>query len=170
MKNRTNLCAAILLIVGLLQMSGDLLGWPILKGIGAATAASPAPKVFTSLRGYEAYSTRFYLEWKAQDGIPHSLQIIPENYAKLRGPYNRRNAFGAILAGGPLLITDEKLQPMFQEVSTYALSGDAIILREMGIDPTAIAGNIRVRYEAVTNPPANSLPRELPSQLEIKCN
>jgi hypothetical protein len=46
----------ILLAIGLLQMVGDLLHVAPLKGFAAATAASPAPKVFSSVRGLETYS------------------------------------------------------------------------------------------------------------------
>ena len=50
----------ILLTVGLLQMTGDLLKIDWLKGFGAATVASPAPKVFSAVRGLETFSTRFF--------------------------------------------------------------------------------------------------------------
>ena len=94
-----------LLIVGLMQMAGDLLeqgglpgiGRP-LKGIGAATTASPAPKVFSVARGLETYSTRFYLEWWDRNGKEHSLEFTPELYSRLLGPYNRRNVYGAAVA------------------------------------------------------------------------
>ena len=39
---------ALLLVVGLLQMAGDVLRLPALKGLGAATAASPAPRTMDS--------------------------------------------------------------------------------------------------------------------------
>ena len=44
----------LLLLVGLLQMAGDTLGVPVLRGLGAAWGASPAPKVFSEVRGLEA--------------------------------------------------------------------------------------------------------------------
>src|SRR5262249_55411850 len=93
--------AVILLVVGLSQMSGDLLRLPALKAIGAATGASPAPKVFTATRGMEAYSTRFYLAWTDRLGVARELRLTPEIYQRLAGPYNRRNIYGAVLAGGP---------------------------------------------------------------------
>src|SRR5581483_2243312 len=127
--------ALVLLIVGLLQMAGDLLHLPALKALGAATGASPAPKVFTAVRGMETYSTRFYLEWTDCRGIAHELELTPEIYQRLVGPYNRRNVYGAALAGGPVLATDERLLGMYRSVSRYALCGHAPLLRELGIDP-----------------------------------
>lgn len=164
MSKHTNKFALVLFFIGILQMSGDLLHSPVLKGIGAATAASPAPKVFTALRGYEAYSMRFFLEWHDRAGQFHSVQIKPENYRRLRGPYNRRNVFGAVLAGGPLLTTDKKLQPLFTDVSAYALLGDAVVLRELGIDPKTISGAVSIRYEPV----AKTAMKGLPATLEVK--
>jgi hypothetical protein len=149
------------LLIGLMQMTGDLLNLPALKGIGAATAISPAPKVFTAIRGYEAYSTNFYLEWTDHNGAAHSQQLTPERYARVAGPYNRRNIYGAVLAGGPVLATDERLRPLFDSVSRYVLSGDAALLRELGLDPASIDGTIRVRYEPLPGTQMNDLPRVL---------
>ncbi len=167
-----NKAAVALLVLGLLQMGGDLLerlglgaaGRP-LKGVGAATTASPAPKVFSAVRGLETYSTRFYLEWRDRAGQEHSLLLTPELYARLRGPYNRRNVYGAALAYGPVLATDERTQPMFRAVVHYALCGDAPLLRELGIDPATVAGPVRVRYE----PRPGSDLGDLPRMLEAPC-
>ncbi len=51
MTERTrNALASGLLTLGLAQMAGDVLGIRALKGIAAATAASPAPKVFSAVQ------------------------------------------------------------------------------------------------------------------------
>ncbi len=161
-----NKAAVMLLVVGLMQMTGDLLNVPALKGLGAATLASPAPKVFTSVRGLEAYSTRFYLEWTANNEVAHSIQITPEIYQRVAGPYNRRNIYGAVLAGGPLLVTDERLLPMFQAVTNYALCGDAPLLRELGIEVRSVKGKVRIRYEPLPGTTMHNLPRVLEAQCQ----
>src|SRR5687767_2393267 len=122
---RINIAAAIILIVGLLQMAGDLLQVPTLKGIGAATMISPAPKVFTAHKGLETYSTRFFIEWTDRAGLAHSMEVTPAAYSRVLSPYNRRNVYGAVLAFGPVMITDPKGKPMFDAVSHYALCGNA---------------------------------------------
>jgi hypothetical protein len=68
-------------------------------------------------------------------------------YARLRGPYNRRNVYGAVLAYGPVLSTDPAGRPMFEAVARYALCGDAPLLRELGIDPALVAGHVRLRLQ-----------------------
>src|SRR5437868_2098252 len=163
-----NKSATALLVLGLLQMSGDLLellglkavGRP-LKGIGAATTASPAPKVFSAVRGLETFSTRFYLEWTDRGGQNHELLLTPELYGQLRGPYNRRNVYGAVLAYGPVLATDPRTAPLFRAVARAALCGEAPLLRELGIDPDDIAGGVRVRYEPRPGADLGHLPRVL---------
>jgi hypothetical protein len=161
-----NKAAMFLLTLGLLQMTGDVLTrlgsqqvGGIIKGIGAATTASPAPKVFTSHRGLETFSTRFTLEWETRDGQKQSLVLTPEIYQRVRGPYNRRNVYGAVLAFGPVLITNPQTQPMFDSISRYALSGDAPLLRELGVDPTQALGAVRVRYEPRPDAPVGDWPR-----------
>ena len=106
--------ALALLLLGLAQMAGDLGGLPALRAIGAATQASPAPKVFSAVQGLETYSTRFFIEWTDAAGARHSAELTPELYARLRGPYNRRNVFGAALAYGPVLSTNPATRPMFE--------------------------------------------------------
>ena len=162
-----NKVGIFLVVLGLMQMTGDLMEHYVyapvglaFKGLGAATAASPAPKVFSSVRGLETYSTRFFVEWTDLDGVAHSVRITPEIYARLRGPYNRRNVYGAALAYGPVL--PESLR---DPVMRYALCGDAPLLCELGIETHRIAGRLRIRYEPL---PGTDL-GDLPHLLEAPC-
>jgi len=136
-----------LLILGLLQMTADVLNLQLLKGFAFATAASPAPRVFSAVRGLETYSTNFYLQWTDHQGSFHSVKITPEMYSHLRGPYNRRNVFGAVLAYGPVLADQKPTRPMFDAVASYALCGNAPILLELGIDPDSVAGPLMIIFE-----------------------
>jgi hypothetical protein len=149
-----------LLALGMLQMTADVLHLRVLKGVAAATAASPAPKVFSSVRGLETYSSLFYVEWTDQQGTFHSTRISPENTAGLRGPYNRRNVYGAVLAYGPVLQSDPAARPMFEAVSRYALCEDAPLLRELGIPVAEIRGTPRIRIEMRPGTQAGNLPME----------
>lgn len=158
--------AIALLAVGLLQMAGDALHLLPLKAIGAATAASPAPKVFTSLRGLEAFSCRFFVEWDDKAGGRGSLAMTPAVYERLRGPYNRRNVFGAVLAAGPVLSTDRTTEPLYKAVTRYALCGEAPVLRELGLDPARFMGPPRIRYE----PRPGFAPGDLPLLLTAPCS
>jgi hypothetical protein len=154
-----------LLVLGLLQMTAEVLHLPAVKGIAAATAASPAPKVFSSVRGLETYSTRFYVEWTDASGQFHSLEITPERAAGMRGPYNRRNVYGAVLAYGPIMESDERLRPTYDSVAKYAVCGDAPLLRELGIDVSSVRGGLRLRLQ----PRAGSETQDLNLSLETRC-
>src|SRR5919106_1088490 len=95
------IAAGFLLAIGSLSMLGNAVGSDALKGIGAMICASPAPKVFSAVKGLETYSTKFRIEWIDHEGGPRSVLLTPELYARLSGPYNRRNVYGAVLAFGP---------------------------------------------------------------------
>lgn len=146
-------------------MVGDLSGVVALKGLAAATAASPAPKVFSSVRGLETYSSRFYLEWRDRSGHERSLQLTPQLGARLQGPYNRRNVYGAVLAYGPVLLSESRTRAMFESVARHALCGDAPILRELGVAPSSITGALRVRID----PLGAALPSDMPQTFERPC-
>jgi len=141
-----------LLVLGFAQMTGAVLeecgaarAGAALKGLAAASAASPAPKVFSSVRGLETFSTSFALEWDEPGGV-RCVTLTPELYARFRGPYNRRNAYGAALAYGPVLASNPATRPMLDGVLAYALGGDAPLVRELGLDASARTGPVRVVY------------------------
>lgn len=146
-------------------MAGDVLHLPVLKGIGAATGASPAPKVFSSVRGLETFSTRFFIEWTDSTGNFQSLEITPELYARLRGPYNRRNVYGALLAYGPMLQSDPRTRAMFNSVADYGLCTGAPLLRDLGIDPADVRGSFAIRLE----PRAGTNSEKLPLLISSPC-
>jgi hypothetical protein len=118
--------AAGLLIFSMIQMAGDLSGNRLLKGLGAASVAAPAPKVFCDLNGFEPFASTFVVTLDGDDTI--SLPITPDLYARLKGPYNRRNVYGAAIAGAPLLP-----ESMRQTVLAYAFAPDGPLGRELGV-------------------------------------
>jgi hypothetical protein len=140
--------AALLLALGLLQVAADALSLKTVKAVASATQASPAPRVFSAVRGLETYSTRFFIEWEAE-GRTESAEVTPARYSGIAGPYNRRNVYGAALAYGPVMMGDAHAEPMLRAVMRHALCGDAPVLREMGIALPATASGRRVRYEPV---------------------
>lgn len=162
---RPSVAAAGLLALGLLQMAGDVLGCTALKGLGTASAASPAPRVFTSVRGLETFSTRFVLEWRDRDGTDHRLEPTPEVYSRVRGPYNRRNVYGAALAYGPVLAADPRTRPMLEAVLSRSLCGESSLLSELGVDPDQIVGPVRIHFD-----PLPGTPRAIPRTLVAPCS
>jgi len=130
-----NLAATLLVIVGLLQMIGDLLRIPTLKAVGAALGVSPAPKVFSSVEGLETFSTRFFIDWTDVEGKEHSLELTPQVYSKIKGPYNRRNVYGAVFAYAPILASNKRTTAMFHDVTHYAFCNKTVLLKELDIDP-----------------------------------
>lgn len=132
---RDAIALGMLLLVGLVQMLGDILDVLELRAIGAATGASPAPRVFTAHEGFETYSSRFFIFWHDADGKRRRLMLTPAVYSGLRGPYNRRNAYGAALSYGPVLASNPATRPMFESAFEYALCHDTGVIEELGIAP-----------------------------------
>jgi hypothetical protein len=157
MKTRTWLLVA----VGLVGMVGDLLGLPTLYGLGLATHASPVPKVFTQREGLEGFSARYELRYDSVAG-PQTVELTPERYARLRGPYPRRNVFGAALAGGPFLATHPQLGGLHDQVSRWAFC-DHDVLAELGAPPANGPVELLVH-------PREGTSTELPLTLELSCS
>jgi hypothetical protein len=134
---RRALVVCFLLGLGCLQMAGDVLGMPRLKALAAASQVSPAMKVFTAHQGYETHAARFSLHWLDTAGRPQSLALDPSSYAGVRGPYNRRNVYGAALAYGPILRADPRTRPMQESVMRHAFCVPGTLRRELGIPQDA---------------------------------
>lgn len=169
--NRNSVLAGALLTLGLLQMCGDLLdragvhgAGAAMRALGAAGGASPAPRVFSAVRGLETFSTRFYIEWISRDGAPYSIEVTPALYSRMQGPYPRRNAYGAALAYGPVMAATPQLRELHASVMRFALCGDAPLLRELGIDGPRGGGTILIRYV-----PASGSTGELPNVISAEC-
>ncbi len=155
---------ALLFVLALAQMAGDVLGLAWFKGLAAATAASPAPKVFSAVRALETYSTSFAIRWTDRGGARQSLALTPENCARLRGPYNRRNVYGAVLAYGPVLAGDERGRAMLDAVLRAALCGSAPLLAELGVDTAGITA-----VEIVYAPLRPDALGDLPTRIAAPC-
>lgn len=138
--------AGILIGIGCTTMVGDILGIRPLKVIGLASAASPAPKVFTAQDGFETYANLFFVEWYSGDGLLNTTELTPEKYAGLEGPYNRRNVFGAVVSYSPVLEANPLTRPMFRMVMQRSFCRENPIIEELGVPRAAIQnGVVRIR-------------------------
>jgi hypothetical protein len=156
--------ALALVLLGTAQMAGDLLGLRPLAGIAAATAASPAPQVFSAVRGLETFSSGFALDISSDAGLGIRTELTPELNARLRGPYNRRNVYGAALAYGPVLASDPRTRALFDAISHNALCGRAPLLRELGL------GGIEIDSVSVEVTPRPGIPvPDLPLRWTVRC-
>ncbi len=116
------------------------------RGLAAATALSPAPKVFTVAGGIETFSGTHVVAWE-ENGVTRRTVITPALYARLAGPYWRRNVYGAALAYAPVLEASERTRAMGRSVAAFAIAGNAPLLAEMGIAPPPGAADVRVESE-----------------------
>lgn len=136
-----NVVALVLTAAGCLPMIGYMMESRALRGIGAASAMAPFPKVFSDVDGLETFASEFTLRWRDAEG-EHTLAITPELYSRLKGAYNRRNVYGAALSYGPRLPA-----PLWQSVFCYAFASEGPLRAEFGLPPDArqIAVQIRTK-------------------------
>ena len=109
---------ALVLGIGSLQIIGFLTQIDAIRNIGRLTSASPLPFVFSDFRGLETYSLEFNITAEGTDGRSITKLITPKLYGEFKGPYNRRNVYGAVLAYGPKL-TEPTEKPMVDSVLKY---------------------------------------------------
>lgn len=133
---------SLLVIMALLQMTGDLFNQTWMKALGAAWGASPAPKVFSSSEGLETFSSQFFLIWTDWENVLHRIQLTPKLARQLKGPYNRRNVYGAVLSYGPILSKNEMMRDAYESILEYAIGQNGPLLRELGINADSILEGI----------------------------
>ena len=103
--------------------------------------------MFTAHDGFETYSSKFFIDWQDVDGAWHTVELTPQAYRGLLGPYNRRNAYGAAISYAPVLAANPRTRPMLRSVSRFGFCGDAPLLTELGIPRDRVAYPLRVRLE-----------------------
>jgi len=137
-----NIAALGLSLIGCLPVLGYLTGSRALRGLGAATAAAPFPKVFSDVDGLETFASEFTLHWRDGQGGAHELPITAELYSRLSGAYNRRNVYGAALSYAPRLP-----EPLWTAVFCYAFKPAGPLRRDFGLpaDAHGFAVEIRTR-------------------------
>jgi len=134
-----NIAAAALCAFASIAMLGDLAGSRTLKGLGAISAAAPFPKVFCEFEGMEGFANEFSVRFDSL-GKQRELALTPEVYSKLAGPYNRRNVYGAALAGGPKLP-----RPIWESVFRHGFAPGGPLRRELGLPADATNITVVVR-------------------------
>lgn len=136
---RRNIATAALLVLGLSQMIGEVCGSRELRGLGAATAAAPFPKVFCDMGGLEGFASTFTLIGRTSSGTRFETKITPELCAGLRGSYNRRNAYGAALSFAPRLP-----DAMWHSVAKYGFGSNGPLRTELGLPTDTVDLRIRI--------------------------
>ncbi len=140
---RRDIFCGALIAVGFLQTLGFVSGVQIVRGLGLATVASPLPLVFTQFRGIETFAARFEMDLKLASGTHVRAEITPTLYAKLDGPYNRRNAYGAVIAYGPGF-TEEREKKILHSVLSYGFCSGGPLSDRFGVSERVSQATILV--------------------------
>lgn len=157
-ERRRDVASYALLGLGLLSALGFAAGSDTLRALGAMTAASPLPFVFSSFRGVETFAADFEIELTRPNGERVRHRITPELYAKLDGPYNRRNTYGAVLSYGPALDAAHE-RVLVDSVLRYGLCGRGPLAQRFGeVEPVQ---RISVEVRSKTRSKPNLFRREI---------
>jgi len=111
----------LIVLIGMLQIIGYLTGIDSIRNMGRITSSSPLPLVFSEVKGVETFASDFYFQYTTEMNETNKIKITPEIYSKLKGPYNRRNIFGAAISYGPVLPED-----LWKSVINYGLCNDIL--------------------------------------------
>jgi len=123
----------LLIGLGLLQSIGYIFSVPLIRGLGAASVASPLPLVFSHFRGLETFSSKFHLKLTLDTNETKEFELTPELYDKFPGPYNRRNVYGAVVAYGTEL-KEHNERELVHYVLSYAFCNPAILAKSLGVE------------------------------------
>ncbi len=135
-----NRIAFLVLVLGLTRMVGNWTQSKVLQGIGAASGIAPFTKVFSATDGYEAFTASFVIRGTAANGAVSEIQLTPEIYSQLRGPYMRRNVYGAALVFAPRL--PEALR---MTLHNQALRPDSPLRTELEIPADWVSAELIIR-------------------------
>jgi hypothetical protein len=128
-----------LIAIGLLQSIGYILHIKPIRQLGMVSGSSPLPLVFTDVKGVETFASDFFIQYQNKAGQWQEIQITPSLYAKLQGPYNRRNVYGAAISYGPIL-----KQALWQAVFDYGFCKQ-VLIKEMQLPLDATNFAIRIK-------------------------
>lgn len=154
----------LLCTLALLQMASAILNIDSVRALSAATTASPLPKVFTSTEDLEAFSSDYRVQYVDARGRQGVLTLDARQTNRLRGPYNRRNPYGAVLAFAPVLSANPHTQAMFRSVATHALCAEAPLLQELGLGVEA-----PIRSFDIVHTPRRGSHTRLPLKVSLSC-
>ena len=158
------LAAILLTFFATVRVAADLLDQPAISAGAAVTNLAPAMKVFTAHEGYETYSASFTLNVGFSDGEKVTLPLNQATYAGLRGPYNRRNVYGALIAYGPVLVANPQTRPMWQAMARRGFCGKHSVVAELGLDNSSGVSHASIDF-------LNQVSREsdYATTLEVHC-
>ena len=120
----------VLIGIGLIQTLGFFIGSKAVRGIGLTTMASPLPIVFTQFRGIETFALKMNSEITTRSGEVSNHEMTPQKYSMLKGPYNLRNVYGAVISYGAGF-ESEKEKKLLSAVLNHGFCSPGNLQRDM---------------------------------------
>jgi hypothetical protein len=129
------------------------------RGLGFATVASPLPLVFSHFRGEEAFANEIAIRLTTKSGRVIDDKVDYRIFSSMEGPYNRRNAYGAVISFGAYFTGDAE-KALRDSVLHYGFCNPGPLVRNYGIDEPLSSAEIiiRRRFSKEGDFPARSIP------------
>lgn len=112
----------MLILLGIANIHGYLIHTEKIKPIATLSVASPLPIVFSHYKGIETFATSiyFYKEFKHfTDGESSFEHFDNKLYSKIKGSYNRKNAYSVLLTHGVMF--EGKTKELRDDILHYGL-------------------------------------------------
>lgn len=127
--------------VGLLSCAGYALQIDAVRGLGFATVASPLPLVFSHFRGQEAFANELAIRLTTKSGQVTEDRIDYRVFSGMDGPYNRRNAYGAVISFGSYFTTENE-KNLRDSVLRYGFCEPGPLVQRYGITESLASAEI----------------------------
>jgi len=141
-KVKNKIPISLIVLIGFISIFGFFIRSERIQALGFISTASPLPLVFAEFRGVEGFANEFEIEIDGTKTV-----ITPAIYGMLTGPYNRRNVYGAAIAGAPML-TNANEKRMVSSILEYGLCGNGPLIQEFGLNPSVDYIKIHVRSKS----------------------
>jgi hypothetical protein len=135
---RRSACVGVVL-VGMSQPLGYVLGWSGLRSLGVVSGASPLPLVFNALNGYEYWAAQHKLELQLRDGAWSDLALDSHIFAELPGSHRLH-----MLLTFPFMAAPIVPQPLWEEMLERALCDSGPLARAAALPSEVRAGRIEI--------------------------
>lgn len=124
-----NIFSIILVILGMLQMIGFILGNHKVLLIGQSLALSPLPRPFPDINKYEYFASDINYEVMLTNGTKYFIQQDRNRLSKLEGPHKRRIVYIAAIAQSPRLP-----KYIYNSVLVYGFCNNGPLSKLLGIN------------------------------------
>ncbi len=132
--------SVLLVLVGVAEPAGFLVGNRTLREMGRLSSASSLPLVFNDVGGVAFWANHYTFEFTDRTGGVEWLEITSEVRSRIRGPHTRTAAYVVPIGLGPVLGPTSYRDPL-----RYGLCDNGPLARDLGYERDLREAKIHIR-------------------------